>query len=88
MHASHTSPHTALRPHHSPLAPARSCLLYWLHLNRTRNKVAILATSPKADERHEADWQTVAASLAFVEEQNAGADCLPCIRLLSGVLLK
>lgn len=46
--------------------------------------MAILGTSHKADERHEADWQTVAASLAFVEEQNAGADCLPCIRLLSG----
>ena len=33
-----------------------------------------------------APLQTVAATLAFVAEQNAGADCLPCIRLLSGAV--
>lgn len=77
-----------LHPTHLPPFPSapHSCLLYWSRLNHTRTEGVALAAVPSADESHEPDWQTVAATLAFAAEQNAGADCLPCIRLLAGAV--
>lgn len=60
------------------------CLLHWLKLNQRGGGDG--GGQPATRVAAGADAEASAAAAAFAAEQSAGADCLPCVQLLSGAV--